>query len=593
MLNELFESVATANSRFDETNDKINMYVESVISSMSTKLYEAESEMLFNEASAVLANASEKASAAADKAKTAAKDAVSDVKKMQEAVSEAKDAIKEAAIAVREVKGAKKNPAKLNAAAKDAEAKMRAADDAYSKLLNIANDKNIAVTSQVMGSVVGTMGTSVIYFIKSFQTYVTTDVITGTILNKFAGEKNALKKSFQKNTSKKALAKNAKMAALATALGQAIAIIMNIIRDVRKGNVTPATFNTALNDIYKQYKTVSAQFTKVVVPTLVEINKAEVEAEMTAESAEDEDVVVIDMVTESCDEFYEAGYSLSDEDFDQLMVMKEEAETGILASIAKAIDKIIETFKKFYQEMKIKVLSKVVKEDFKQQVDKVEKKVKLNPFFARKKVKIDNTEKQSGVIAWFQGELQKLMSKIKGGKDVTADELDDLDDEYKKRFNAVSTASAMVETTVSNAIASAKRAVAKIGDSLDSAYKFTNAQLKNAKDAAAGAASEIAGRLRRLASMASAAGKDMINVIVNAVLSVLSAIRQAAAKVTGKVKDEEEVNESVETTSDEDLESMADEILKESTKDDVDSILSDIENDIFGESGLDLDFDME
>ena len=151
----------------------------------------------------------------------------------------------------------------------------------------------------------------------------------------------------------------------------------------------------------------------------------------------------------------------------------------------------------------------------------------------------------------------------------------------------------MVETTVSNAIASAKRAVAKIGDSLDSAYKFTNAQLKNAKDAAAGAASEIAGRLRRLASMASAAGKDMINVIVNAVLSVLSAIRQAAAKVTGKVKDEEEVNESVEVTSDEDLESMADEILKESAKDDVDSILSNIENDIFGESGLDLDLDVE
>ena len=589
MLNELFESVATANSRFDETNDKIDMYVESVISNMSTKLYEAESEMLFNEASAVLANASEKAAAAADKAKTAAKDAVSDVKKMQDAVSEARDAIKEAAIAVREVKGVKKNPAKLKAAAKAAEDKMRAADDAYSKLLNIASNKNIAVTSQVMGSIVGTMGTSVIYFIKNFYGFVVSDVAIGTIAFKLTGEKNAFKKSLGMNANKIELANNAQAAALVTTLGQAITIIMNIIRDVKKGNVTPATCNTALNDIYKQYKNVSAQFSKVVVPTLVEINKAEVEEEMKAT----EESVVIDMVTESCDEFYEAGYSLSDEDFDQLMVMKEEAETGILASIAKAIDKIIETFKKFYQEMKIKVLSKVVKEDFKQQVDKVEKKVKLNPFFARKKVKIDNTEKQSGVIAWFQGELQKLMSKIKGGKEVTADELDDLDDEYKKRFNAVSTASAMVETTVSNAIASAKRAVAKIGDSLDSAYKFTNAQLKNAKDAAAGAASEVAGRLRRLASMASAAGKDMINVIVNAVLSVLSAIRQAASKVTGKVKDEEEVNESVKMTSDEELDSIADEILKESAKDDVDSILSDIENDIFGESGLDLGIEME
>ena len=588
MLNELFESVATANSRFDETNDKIDMYVESVISNMSTKLYEAESEMLFNEASAVLANASEKAAAAADKAKTAAKDAVADVKKMQDAVSEARDAIKEAAAAVREVKGAKKNPAKLKTAAKTAEDKMKAADDAYSKLLNIASNKNIAVTSQVMGSIVGTMGTSVIYFIKTFSSFVTTNVAAGTILAKLDGEKNAFRKSLGRNTSKFSLTNNAQAAALVTTLGQAITIIMNIIRDVKKGNVTPDTFNTALNDIYKQYKRVPAQFSKVVVPTLVEINKGEVEEEMKTT----EESVVTGTVTESCDEYYEAGYSLSDEDFDKLMVMKEEAETGIHASIAKAIDKIIETFKKFYQEMKIKVLSKVVKEDFKQQVDKVEKKVKLNPFFARKKVKIDNTEKQSGVIAWFQGELQKLMSKIKGGKEVTADELDDLDDEYKKRFNTVSTASAMVETTVSNAIASAKRAVAKIGDSLDSAYKFTNAQLKNAKDAAAGAASEVAGRLRRLASMASAAGKDMINVIVNAVLSVLSAIRQVASKVTGKVK-EEEVNESVEMTSDEELDSIADEILKESAKDDVDSILSDIENDIFGESGLDLNIEME
>lgn len=571
MLNELFESVATANSRFDETNDKIDMYVESVISNMSTKLYEAESEMLFNEATLQL-------EASTNDAEEVAKDAVSDVKKLNQAVSETKDAIKEAAAAVRAVKAAKKDKSALKSAIKTAEDKMRVADKAYQNLLKVANNKNVSVTSQVMGSVVGTIGTSVITFVKAAAIEFAFNTATNKKQTVDMGDFG----SFWFKRTPAQNAKNAvKSAFLDTAIIQSVKIILNIIKDAKKGNITANTFNTYLNDIYSEYNKVSKSFNKVVTKAVDSMN----------ESADD--VVVIDMVTESCDEFYEAGYSLSDENFDQLMVMKEEAETGILASIAKAIDKIIETFKKFYQEMKIKVLSKVVKEDFKQQVDKVEKKVKLNPFFARKKVKIDNTEKQSGVIAWFQGELQKLMSKIKGGKDVTADELDDLDDEYKKRFNAVSTASAMVETTVSNAIASAKRAVAKIGDSLDSAYKFTNAQLKNAKDAAAGAASEIAGRLRRLASMASAAGKDMINVIVNAVLSVLSAIRQAAAKVTGKVKDEEEVNESVEVTSDEDLESMADEILKESAKDDVDSILSNIENDIFGESGLDLDLDVE
>ena len=55
MLQELYGSMNAANERLDSMNDKIDMYVENVISSMNAKIYDAEFDMLYenvmNEAS--------------------------------------------------------------------------------------------------------------------------------------------------------------------------------------------------------------------------------------------------------------------------------------------------------------------------------------------------------------------------------------------------------------------------------------------------------------------------------------------------------------------------------------------------------------
>ena len=372
-----------------------------------------------------------------------------------------------------------------------------------------------------------------------------------------------------------------KAAASANTIPAAIVGIITAVQQIKKINANdanPGEFSKALVAIDNQAKKLTKLHNMVMNQALANVKGVKPKYHDHLESTEEEFDINSYM--------YEEGYSISDEDFDTLMAMREAAEGGVMDSIAKAIDKIIEAFKKFYHEMKLKVLSKIVKSEFKYAVEQIKKRIKLNPFFARKKIKIANTEKQSGVIAWFQAELAKILAKLRSGKNVTPEELDDLDDEYKKRFDAASKISNAVNTTVSNASEIASKAANKISDSIDRAFKFTNDHLKAAKDVASGAASEVASRARRVASMLSSAGKDMINVLINAVLDVVASIRSAASKLTGKEKDTEDVKEESVFTDDE-LDSMASEILEHSY--DVDDMIASIEADIFGESGMDSD----
>ena len=547
MLQELYESMNAANERLDSMNDKIDMYVENVISSMNAKIYDAEFDMLYE-------NVMNEASV-----KEGIKESKESLTELNKTVKEYKDAMADWKKAINNVQKSVKSG--------DRKTVQKAIDEA-SKAADKAG--KISFTGAVLAE-------------KAMPALAVRKVIVNTLIASVVGTAMTLM-----NLSKHASAMGysmdkgsaVKAAASANTIPAAIVGIITAVQQIKKINANdanPGEFSKALVAIDNQAKKLTKLHNMVMDQALANVKGVKAKYHHM-ESVEDEFDINSYM--------YEEGYSISDEDFDTLMTMREAAEGGIMDSIAKAIDKIIEAFKKFYHEMKLKVLSKIVKSEFKYAVEQIKKRIKLNPFFARKKIKIANTEKQSGVIAWFQAELAKILAKLRSGKNVTPEELDDLDDEYKKRFDAASKISNAVNTTVSNASEIASKAANKISDSIDRAFKFTNDHLKAAKDVASGAASEVASRARRVASMLSSAGKDMINVLINAVLDVVASIRSAASKLTGKEKDAEDVKEESVFTDDE-LDSMASEILEHSY--DVDDMIASIEADIFGESGMDSD----
>ena len=547
MLQELYESMNAANERLDSMNDKIDMYVENVISSMNAKIYDAEFDMLYE-------NVMNEASV-----KEGIKESKESLTELNKTVKKYKDAMANWKKAINNVQKSVKSG--------DRKTVQKAIDEA-SKAADEAG--RISFTGAVLAE-------------KAMPALAVRKVIVNTLIGAVAGTAVSMLDLYRN-----ACATGYKMdkgSALKTSvtgvgIGAAISGIINAVYEIKKINANeanPGEFSKALVAIDNQAKKLTKLHNMVMDQALANVKGVKAKYHHM-ESTEE----VFDINSY----MYEEGYNISDEDFDTLMAMREAAEGGVMDSIAKAIDKIIEAFKKFYHEMKLKVLSKIVKSEFKYAVEQIKKRIKLNPFFARKKIKIANTEKQSGVIAWFQAELAKILAKLRSGKNVTPEELDDLDDEYRKRFDAASKISNAVNTTVSNAAEIASKAADKISDSIDRAFKFTNDHLKSAKDVASGAASEVASRARRVASMLSSAGKDMINVLINAVLDVVASIRSAASKLTGKEKDVEDVTEESVFTDDE-LDSMASEILEHSY--DVDDMIASIEADIFGESGMDSD----
>ena len=249
----------------------------------------------------------------------------------------------------------------------------------------------------------------------------------------------------------------------------------------------------------------------------------------------------------------------------------EAAEGGAVESIKNAIDKIIEAFKKFVNEVKLKILSVIASKETDKNIENIEKKVRFNPFLSKKKVKVEDTKKQLAVVAWAQGEYQKLISKIKSGKEVTPDEATQVHEEFTKRIKIAAGIAAAVTVTVGAAT--------------------TSDLIAKAKDAGGEMHIKSQETLKRISSGLSNTGKAGVEALVNQWRSTLTVIRSAVSKVKGGAKDtvtEESVNDEKDEI-DKFFESFGDDSDDLFGESDAQSVVDDIESDLFGESSIDDD----
>lgn len=161
---------------------------------------------------------------------------------------------------------------------------------------------------------------------------------------------------------------------------------------------------------------------------------------------------------------------------DDLAYLVEAATEGAIAKIKKTVQVIIEAFTKFISDLKDKVVRVVVNKTTRDTLSKVEKKVKLNPFIARKKVQVVDKKKPLAVIEKYKNKCDKNIAKVKGGIFKQSDvegifkDRDDFDKDYKA---AVAGTAAMTTITVANLIKTINSELDSLPKTIDSIGKET------------------------------------------------------------------------------------------------------------------------
>ena len=161
---------------------------------------------------------------------------------------------------------------------------------------------------------------------------------------------------------------------------------------------------------------------------------------------------------------------------DDLAYLVEAATEGAIAKIKKTVQVIIEAFTKFISDLKYRVVRVVVNKTTRDTLSKVEKKVKLNPFIARKKVQVVDKKKPLAVIEKYKNKCDKNIAKVKGGIFKQSDvegifkDRDDFDKDYKA---AVAGTAAMTTITVANLIKTINSELDSLPKTIDSIGKET------------------------------------------------------------------------------------------------------------------------
>ena len=226
---------------------------------------------------------------------------------------------------------------------------------------------------------------------------------------------------------------------------------------------------------------------------------------------------------------------------DDLAYLVEAATEGAIAKIKKTVQVIIEAFKKFISDLKDKVVRVVVNKTTRDTLSKVEKKVKLNPFIARKKVQVVDKKKPLAVIEKYKNKCDKNIAKVKGGIFKQSDvegifkDRDDFDKDYKA---AVAGTAAMTTITVANLIKTINSELDSLPKTIDSIGKETteivNRFCDSIEDDDVIASTRAA--YSACANFRTKLGKYESNEHVDFIMQAISVLKKEVAKIKGNTE---------------------------------------------------------
>lgn len=260
---------------------------------------------------------------------------------------------------------------------------------------------------------------------------------------------------------------------------------------------------------------------------------------------------------------------------DDLAYLFEAAEEGAIVKVKKAILAVIEAFKKFISDLKDRIVRVIVTKTTRDTLNKVEKKVKLNPFVARKKVKITDKKKGLSVINKYKSICDKDIAKVKAGifkeKDIKSifEDRDNFESDYKK---AIAGAAAVTTITVAqlckmvnDELNALPNVITKIGNETSASVEKLCDSLEDDEVIASTRAAYTA-----CANLRSKLGKAEANEYVDSIMEGMSVLKKEVAKIKGNI----EADVAKEST--EDIDHKIDDLFQEGY--DSEALLAELED---------------
>ena len=119
-------------------------------------------------------------------------------------------------------------------------------------------------------------------------------------------------------------------------------------------------------------------------------------------------------------------------DADDLSYLFEAADGNFKEKVLAAIENIWETIREWFHEMKMKVLVMLNKLAIKEKLAQLKSKIKFNPFARSKKVEIVDVDKVEKSCEEAITECEKVMAKADANKEISDDDIDEVDDKISK-----------------------------------------------------------------------------------------------------------------------------------------------------------------
>ena len=152
--------------------------------------------------------------------------------------------------------------------------------------------------------------------------------------------------------------------------------------------------------------------------------------------------------------------------YDDLCLFNEQSEEGVIGAFREAMAKLIDTIKKFFRDIKDKVVSMFTDKKIDAQIAAVEKKVKLHPILKNHgKVSITSESKAFDVDKKLNGKMLSFLAKIKGGSSITSEDVNAEAANHKTQIQQAIMTSAKV-VTIAAAIAAAALAVKSLNNDI-------------------------------------------------------------------------------------------------------------------------------
>lgn len=233
-----------------------------------------------------------------------------------------------------------------------------------------------------------------------------------------------------------------------------------------------------------------------------------------------------------------------------------EAVSDAMSKVKGMIDSIIRTFMQFVNDIKIKILTKITSAETTVAIDKLEKKLKFNPFLQKKKVTIENLNAETKLFKKTRADIQKIVAKVKSGKVPDGSELVSIENDFDSALDGYKTDRKGTTTTVAGAFKLVKEMKGKMAGMIDSCQKETRSALESINDATGSEHANSEQALSKCASLYAKVGREEINSIVRFFKNTLSEVKSAASvtdnqPVDGKKTDDDGDNKNESFTYDE------------------------------------------